>query len=368
MTDRPNGPWYGCLPGCAAQVPCGQGSHAVRWEAGALVLPEHPDAEGELVLAALGGEKAGCVELAEIWARHTTDLSVLAIGPRGPADEIAVSWEDVAAAIQAGPSFGARTGFRVRPSVAPLPAMRLASPPRSLAAQMAARHRKVQEDIERSRRRTTDMLSLLALGYGFQVRLIGQVAAAYAGRLDDQAHQAEAEGGANAEGGTKAERGAAAEGGTEAGGGAEAQRDAGAEQEVSLEEGARADGGVRVRPALVAAIAGRLAPVAENWLGIDPDQLVVSLHSGPGWGSAELTGRGEERRLRVSVPAGWLASVWACGLALVGRHLVVAVEQPGWPEARVLGLRAPGAEPEPLDVHATLGAPGGPPDAPHWET
>ena len=66
-----------------------------------------------------------------------------------------------------------------------------------------------------------------------------------------------------------------------------------------------------------------LAPVAENWLGIDPDQLVVSLHRGPGWGSAELTGRGEERRLRVSVPAGWLASVWACGLALVGRHLVL---------------------------------------------
>jgi hypothetical protein len=319
MTDTPNGPWYGCLPGCAAQVPCGQGRHAVRWEAGALVLPEHPDAEGELVLAALGGERAGCVELAEIWGRHTTDLSVLAIGPRGPADEISVSWEDVAAAIQAGPFFGSQLAPGTRPSAARLPPMRLASPPRTLAAHMAARHRKAQEDIEGAKRRTTDMLSLLALGYGFQVRLIGQVAAAYAG-------------------------------------------------EVSLEEGALADGGVRVGPALVAAIAGRLAPVAENWLGIDPDQLVVSLHSGPGWGSAELTGWGEERRLRVSVPAGWLASVWACGLALVGRHLVVAVEQPGWPEARVLGLRAPGAEPEPLDVHATLGAPGGPPDTPHWET
>jgi len=343
MTDMPNGPWYSCLPGCEAQVPCGQGWHAVRWEAGALVLPEHPDAEGELVLAALGGEKAGCVELAEIWRRHTTDLSVLAIGPRGPDDEIAVSWEDVAAATQAGPSFGAQPAPRTRPSAARLPPMRLASPPRLLAAHMAARHRKAQEDIERSRRRTTDMLSLLALGYGFQVRLIGQVAAAYVGRLDDQAHRAEAHGG------TEAEQGAKAEG------------------EVSLEGGARADGGVWVRPALVAAIAGRLAPMAEKWLGIDPDQLVVSLHSGPGWGSAELTGRGEERRLRVSVPAGWLASVWACGLALVGRYLVVAVEQPGWPEARVLGLRAPGAEPEPLDVHATLGAPGGPPDAPHWE-
>jgi hypothetical protein len=356
MTDTPNGPWYGCLPGCAAQVPCGQGRHAVRWEAGTLVLPEHPDAEGELVLAALGGEKAGCIELAEIWGRHTTDLSVLAIGPRGPADEIAVSWEDVAAVKQARWSFGAQLGPGARPSAARLPPMRLASPPRALAAHMAGRHRKAQEDIERSRRRTTDMLSLLALGYGFQVRLIGQVAAAYAGRLEARAQRAEAGGDTEAEGEAEAQGGARAEG------------------EVSLEEDARADGGVRARPALVAAIAGRLAPVAENWLGIDPDQLVVSLHSGPGWGSAELTGHGEERRLRVSVPAGWLASVWACGLALVGRHLVVAVDQPGWPEARVLGLRAPalggatGAEPEPLEVHGTLGAPGGPPDAPHWET
>jgi hypothetical protein len=119
-----------------------------------------------------------------------------------------------------------------------------------------------------------------------------------------------------------------------------------------------------VRPALVAAIAGRLAPVAEEWLGIDPDQVVVSLHHGPGWGSAELTGRAEDRRFRVSLPAGWLASVWACGLARVGRHLVVAVEQPGWPRARVLGLRAPGGAPEPLDAHADEGGPG---NVPHWE-
>jgi hypothetical protein len=374
MTDTPNGPWYGCLPGCAAQVPCGQGRHAVRWEAGALVLPEHPDAEGELVLAALGGEKAGCVELAEIWGRHMTDLSVLAIGPRGPADEIAVSWEDVAAVKQARWSFGAQLAPGTRPSAARLPPMRLASPPRALAAHMAGRHRKAQEEMERSRQRTTDMLSLLALGYGFQVRLIGQVAAAYAGRLEDQAQQAEADGGTETEQEAEAQSGATAEGKAETQGEIEAQEGAEVQGGARAEAGARADGGVRVRPALVAAIAGRLAPVAENWLGIDPDQLVVSLHSGPGWGSAELTGHGEERRLRVSVPAGWLASVWACGLALVGRHLVVAVEQPGWPEARVLGLRAPalggatGAEPVPLEVHGTLGAPGGPPDAPHWET
>ncbi len=90
----------------------------------------------------------------------------------------------------------------------------------------------------------------------------------------------------------------------------------------------------------------------------------MSLHTGPGWGSVEMTGRGEQRRLRVALPAWWLARVWACGLALTGRRLVVAVERPGWPATRVLGLRAPGTEPEPLDVHDGGDGAG---HAPHWE-
>jgi hypothetical protein len=314
MNDGPNGAWFDCLPSCQAHVPCGQGRHIVRWEAGTLRLPSHPDAEAELVLAALGGEKARCVEVAEAWGRHVEDLSVLAIGPRGPADEIAVSWDDVDAAAQAsrpGP-YGPMGQSRSRP-------MRLASPAIPTAARAQARYQQDMQDRERAARRRNDMLSLLALGYGFQVRLIGQVAEAHADRPDE-----------------------------------------------AME---------KVRPPLVAAITARLAPVAEEWLGIDPDQVVVSLHRGPGWGSAELTGRGEERRLRVALPAGWLARVWAAGLALAGRHLVVAVDRAGWPEARVLALRAPGAEPVPLDVHGSQPGPvsGGldvrpsAADAPHWE-
>ena len=106
-----NGPWFTCLPGCETGVPCGTGRHTVRWEAGSLRLASHPDAEGELVLAALGGEKARCLELAEAWARHTSDLSVLAIWPRGPDDEITVGWDDVIAAAQGG--------FGPRPAPAP---------------------------------------------------------------------------------------------------------------------------------------------------------------------------------------------------------------------------------------------------------
>jgi hypothetical protein len=93
----------------------------------------------------------------------------------------------------------------------------------------------------------------------------------------------------------------------------------------------------------------------------------VSLHrDDDGWGSAELTGRGQQRRLLVSLPAWWLARVWACGLALTGRHLVVAVERASWPDAQVLALRAPGAEPVSLSAHASDGLPGTP-DAPHWK-
>ena len=299
--DVPNGPWFLSLAPCESHVPCGSGRHVVRWEAGELRLLGHADPEAELVLAALGGEKARCVEVAEAWARHTADLTVLGIGPRGPADEIGVSWDDVDAAVQAGLGGG----------MAPHGPMRLASPPVAAIARVSAGRLQSQRELGQLNQRRNDVLSLLALGHGFQVRLIGHVAAAHAGRLD-------------------------------------------------------LDGeGRSIRPVLTAALAGRLAPVAEQWLGIDPDQVVVVLHRGPGWGSVELTGRGAERRLRVSLPAAWLARVWTPGLALVGRHLVVGVRRAGWPDAQVLALRAPGAEPVPLDVHAGHG-PSGAPDVPHW--
>jgi hypothetical protein len=304
VTGRPNGPWFTSLPPCETLVPCGQGRHAVRWEAGELRLASHADLEAELVLVALGGETARCVEIAEAWRRHTADLTVLGLGPRSAADEVAVSWDDVDAAAQAargGAGGPGRWGWR------------LASPPRAAMARAAIRHQQYQEEVEDASQRRLDMLSLLALGTGFQVRLIGQVVAAHADRLDEPDEH-----------------------------------------------------GYSIRPALKAALAGRVALVAEQWLGIDPDQVEVSLHRGAGWGTAELTGRGEQRRLRVGLPAWWLARVWASGLALTGRHLVVAVERAGWPDAQVLALRAPGAEPVSLSAHA-VSHPSGAADAPHWE-
>jgi hypothetical protein len=304
VTDAPNGPWFTSLPPCETLVPCGRGRHSVRWEAGELRLPSHADPEAELVLAALGGGKARCVEIAEAWQRHTADLTVLGIGPRSPADEVTVSWDDVDAAGQAARSGASVPGYGAGP---------LASPPRAAMARAAARYQQHQQEAGEASQRRLDMLSLLALGTGFQIRLAGQVVAAHADRLDEP-------------------------------------------DEL----------GRTIRSVLTAALAGRLARVAEQWLGIDPDQVEVSLYRGTGWGSVELTGRGEQRRLRVSLPAWWLARVWACGLALTGRHLVVAVERAGWPDARVLALSAPGAEPVSRSAHA-VSRPSGAADAPHWE-
>jgi hypothetical protein len=295
VTDRPNEPWFAPLPPCETQVPCGRGRHVIRWEAGALRLDSHADPEAELVLAALGGEKPRCVEIAEAWARHARDLTVLSVGPRGSADPVDVSWDDVDAA---GRGQVLSSGLQSTP-------MRLASPPTAAIARAAVRHARFQEEAERAGQRRIDMLSLLALGHQFQVRLIGHVAAAYADRLDEPEEH-----------------------------------------------------GRNVRAVLTAALTGRLARAAEQWLGIDPGQVVATLHDGHGWGSAELTGRGEQRRLRVSLPAWWLARVWACGLALAGPHLVVAVERAAWPDARVLALRAPGREPVSLEAHASVGQQG----------
>jgi hypothetical protein len=285
-----NDTWYTSLPACQTTVPCGQGTHTLRWDAGAVLLPSHPDAEAELVLAALGGEKPGCVRLAEIWGRHTDDLSVLAIWPRGVDDQVSVDWDSVPDPQQSGRAGWAALSGGSRPR---LPGHQ----PRHRSPGQAA----MQAEMERAAQRTADVLSLLALGPGFQLRLSGHVAAAHA-----------------------------------------------------------TEPTATTRPTLATALTGRLALVAEKWIGIDPDQVKASLHSGDGWGSSGMTGKGEERELTFTLPAGWLASVWACGLALVGRQLAVAVTRPGWPDAQVLALRAPGAEPVPLDVHGTAGADGNP--------
>jgi hypothetical protein len=328
-------PWWAALPAAAAEVSCGEQTHRLRWAEGKLTAADHPDAEGELVLAALGGDRSDCVDLVEAWGRHSDDLEVLATGPRSAADELTIGPQDLAGLRAAGLGWAGypplvRGRLQTRPmllrSRMPRGAARF-GPPGAMARITALRasggarvssvsagrvaagpagvrrlaHRVKTDQAERERTRRTELLSLLALGPAFQWRLAGTVAAAWA------------------------------EGASRAG-----DRDA-------------------ARPALIAALAGRLAPAAQAWLGIDPGKVDVSLHVDAGWGRLAPSGDGRDRRLSAALPVGWLASVWAAGLAVTAGHLVVAVTEAAWPDVTVLGVPEPGADPVLLRVRAKGG-------------
>lgn len=317
--------WFDSLPPAEAAVPCGKGTHPVRWQAGRLTLPAHPDAEAELVLGALGGDKPECVTLAETWARHADDLAVLTAGPRCAADRVSVDWGEVAelrsqlpggGAPQATPGKIARalpypfTGPIRGPSPGPQHLPPPSARPRRLAygqGGMLPRHGlpgQGMEDVLKRRLRQIELLELLALGAEFQFRLAGTVTAAWAG------------------------------------------------PDRAAERAGR-------RPELSGVLTGRFALAAQDWADIDPDAVTVTPHEGQGWGTLAVSGTGRGRRMRASLPLGWLAEVWACGLSVVNGHLVVAVERPGYPRARVLALAAPDAAPAPLEARATGSSAGG---------
>jgi hypothetical protein len=288
-------PWWAALRPAETRISCGTGQHVLRWADGRLAAADHPDAEGELVLAALGGDKAECVAVAEAWGAHHDDLDVLALGPRSPADELAVTWDmvrDLRSVL--GHRMG-RMGGRAasgwmhsgaagRPPVSRLAVQRIRS--------MPMRH--LSPEAERAQARRADLLSLFALGRDFQLALSGEVAMAW-----------------SAPGSPAPGRDLAA-----------------------------------ARPALTAALTGRLAPAAAGWLGIEPGQVHAVPHEGAGWGRAERDGAA----LRAALPASWLARVWAAGCPVVDGYLIVDVLDGAWPRARVRGLREPGAEPVVLSI------------------
>jgi hypothetical protein len=74
-----------------------------------------------------------------------------------------------------------------------------------------------------------------------------------------------------------------------------------------------------------------------------------------GWGELELRQTGGVRHVRARLPVSWLATVWAPGLAVVGRYLVVHVLDAAWPTARVLALREPGSAPAELTIRDDTG-------------
>jgi hypothetical protein len=289
-------PWWAAFPDLETTVQCDGAGHRLRWARGELIAANHPDTESEFAFAALGGALPECVAVAEAWRRHSDDLDVLALGPRSPADALDATgdwldwpqplgplWEaadqssGLLAALsgpgsRAGPNHGPRPGTERRRRSWPGPlTVSVYSPPGTE---------------EQAYVRRNELLCLFALGPGFQLRLSATVAAAWSSRRTEEADPAG----------------------------------------VGLD---------RARPALTAALAGRLAPAAESWLGIDPDEVVAGLYEDSGWGSVRLDRANGITRLHVSLPAEWLARVWAPGLAVVGDYLVLDVLDVAWPRASV---------------------------------
>ena len=297
-----DGPWWAALPPAETGIACGRSRHVLRWEEGTVTGPAHPDAEAEQILGVLGGgPPAACVEVTGMWQRLSADLDVLAFGPRQAADQIAVAGDNVAAS-------RSEYASRLRRRQKTLAAGRT-SAGRVYSVRAGPGPPSPQEAALWTRR--LELLTLLALGPAFQVRLTGTVAAAWSG--PEQA-------------------------------------------------GARAEH----RPRLTAALTGRLAPAVEAWLGSGAGPVLATVHEGPGWGHVEPsraggTGAGGTGAgLRASLPLDWLARVWSCGLAVVDGHLVVAVPSASWPRAQVLALPAPGAEPVTFTVQTGPRPAGGP--------
>jgi hypothetical protein len=310
--------WWALLPPAQTSVSCGEHTHQLRWGEGTLTALDHPDAEGERVLAALGGERTECTELTESWGAFSDDLEVLAVGPRSAADKLTLDPDEIAQLRGGGmwrPQARGVGGVfaQLRPG-APLPGLLRAQLLRRRTARASmlsygARSSHViratpsrrPSQAERDADRRAGLLSALALGSEFQFRLSATVAAAWA------------------------------------------------------DGGSRASDAAARRPALVAALTGRLAPAVQAWLGTDPDLVDAVPHEGPGWGRLEVSGTGGEQRLSAALPVGWLASVWAAGLAVIAGHLVVAVTEAAWPDATVLGVPEPGAGPVTLPVRSVDG-------------
>jgi hypothetical protein len=84
-------PWWAAVGPAETSIGCGNRQHRMRWADGTLQAVDHADAEGESVLAALGGSTTPCIDLVRAWGTHADDLRVLAIGPRSGKDTLNVT-------------------------------------------------------------------------------------------------------------------------------------------------------------------------------------------------------------------------------------------------------------------------------------
>jgi hypothetical protein len=283
-------PWWAPLTDIEATVACDGGAHLLRWSNGDLLAVSHQDIDGELAFAALSGTMAECVAVTQAWRRHSDDLDVLALGPRSAEDQLAAAGEWLGWLQPLGPLWkeAAPPVDLMAALGGPGPQQRSKSRGPSWSRPLSLSVYSTTGTEEHARVQRNELLSLFALGVGFQVRLSASVAAAWS------------------------------------------------------PGGARAAERSRAEPALVAALTGRLAPEVERWLGIDADRVDAALYEGSGWGSVRFVRVDGLARVQVSLPLDWLARVWAPGLGVIGDYLVTEVLEATWPSARVRAVSRSG--------------------------
>ena len=153
------------------EVSCGGAGHRLRWADGEVTALDHPDPEGERLLAGLGGTKPFCLVILDAWSSHGADLRVLALGSRSAGDAPSLGQEALA-----GIRYGnfARSLANQRAQLARLAEHRREGAPDASSLLVE------QEDYLR---RHESLLSLFTLGAAFQHRLCVGVARAWVARL-----------------------------------------------------------------------------------------------------------------------------------------------------------------------------------------
>jgi hypothetical protein len=265
-------PWWRGVPPAVAQVSCDGREHQLRWAAGELHAPGHPDLESEKILRALAGEDYACLDVLEAWEVHADDLRVLILASRGPADPVAVRLDE--------PGAAGWTGWTGRSAVARMQRRRSAVTAVLGGAAPA------------SRERADPLATLLSLGGPMQTRLTATVAAAWRERLRDGAAPA----------------GAAT---------ALADATAPADTATAAVEAAR--------PALHAALYGRVVATLRAWTGRPDLQVALTMIGESDRPALAADGDG----IAVELPFGWISDVWARGLGTCWDHFALAAEPAG---------------------------------------
>lgn len=262
--------WWALLAPVKLPVACGEENHALHWAEGTLAAPEHPDADRERALAALGADPSPCLQILDAWNRRADDLDVLVLAGRGPSDPLDDSRLQFAGR---GPGHFGFGGYAPLAHATAAFASTLSVRPAAVgwtAFSPMGRRRYVDFEDEAP---VDEVSRLLSLGAGLPQRLTATVIGTWAERID-----------------------------------------AGDERVA------------RAAPALDAAVYGRLRATLLPWLG-SPVSIRFTMQP-PG---AQPALRREGDVVHAELPFAWLRDVWMNGLAVILDRfsLRAAPESPG---------------------------------------